>query len=135
MIDLPVYDPDNWQNRAQCYTRGVDPALMQPDAATRAEVEEAKAVCVGCPVLAECRRHAEDQADGVPDSLREAYGVHAGEWFGPNPLWMAEGVCVECDGPFRAREKSGREAPKFCGDLCRGRWWAREKRARKAVAV
>lgn len=129
-----MYDPESWQNRAQCFTRGVDPALMQPDAATRAEVEEAKAVCVGCPVLIECHAHAEEQSGGLIDSFRSAYGVHAGAWFGHNPVWMVAGECEECGEAFRAQEKEGALAPRFCSPKCGARSRQRAKRERERVA-
>jgi WhiB family redox-sensing transcriptional regulator len=45
---------DTWQARGSCV--GVDPDLFFPQ---RGEsVVEAKAICVGCPVRAECLAHA-----------------------------------------------------------------------------
>lgn len=82
---------DDWQNRANC--RGVDPERMQPEVATLEDIAQAKAVCVGCPVLEQCR----ELAGSMPD----AYGVWAGQWLGPLPL-AARSRCAWCEGPAPA---------------------------------
>lgn len=117
-MDLPKYDPDSWQNQAQCALMRVDPAIMHPDVATRAEVEKAKQVCVGCPVLEQCRQHAVDQGPGV-------YGVHAGEWHGEEPVWQAVVVCACCTKERRLREYAATEVW-FCSKTCRRVYFARQ---------
>jgi WhiB family transcriptional regulator, redox-sensing transcriptional regulator len=65
---------EHWTDLAAC--RGVDPELFYPVSATgpaRAQAEEAKKVCAGCPVTAECLNWA----------LRA--GEPAGIWGGTTP--------------------------------------------------
>ncbi len=46
-----------WRDRAAC--RGADPGLFFPPGdAGRNAAKAAKAICAGCPVTAECLRHA-----------------------------------------------------------------------------
>ncbi|WP_408895899.1 WhiB family transcriptional regulator [Nocardioides sp. R1-1] len=110
-MDLPKYDPLHWQNDARCFQLRVSPDVMQPEKPTRAEVEEAKQVCHGCPVLEQCRQHAVDQ-DG-------AYGIHAGEWFGPDPVWFVERSCPSCGATSRVRQRYGSSGEWFCSRACR----------------
>ncbi|MFC0438311.1 WhiB family transcriptional regulator [Kutzneria buriramensis] len=63
-----------WQRRAAC--RGVPETMFfHPDlergSARRARDAKAKAVCAGCPVILECRRHA--------IAAEEPYGVWGGQ--------------------------------------------------------
>lgn len=107
MIDLSLLDTADteWMDDAKCLT--TDPNFMQPERATHADVEAAKRLCVGCPVIDQCRVFAESQAG--------AYGVHAGEWFGPDPVWL-DGICESCGESF---VRVG--AQRFCSDRCRKR--------------
>lgn len=77
---------DDWQNRAEC--RSVDPGLMQPEVASVEDVEAAKAVCAGCPVIDQCA----ELAGTMPD----AFGVWAGQWLGPAPVDPSTGRCEWC---------------------------------------
>lgn len=99
-----------WMDRAKCLA--VAPDSMQPDRATVEEVAEAKALCAGCPVLLECRSHARAQAG--------AYGVHAGEWWGEEPVWVVERTCAGpgCSKTFRT-EANGQRAALCCSSRCR----------------
>lgn len=53
--------PDRWQDRANC--AGVDPELFFPSRG--ASTREAKAVCQGCEVRAECLDHAIENGEKV----------------------------------------------------------------------
>jgi WhiB family redox-sensing transcriptional regulator len=66
----PVGRRWEWQLHGSC--RGLDSSLFfhpehERGAARHAREERAKTICRGCPVLAECRRHAL--------AVREPYGV------------------------------------------------------------
>lgn len=53
--------PGDWQNEAACI--GSDPDLFFPE---RGEsVREAKAICRGCPVRAECLEHGMGEKFGI----------------------------------------------------------------------
>ncbi len=55
MLEIQGVDPDsNWQKDASC--RGTDPELFFPDKGK--PQREAKIVCNGCPVKAECLDYA-----------------------------------------------------------------------------
>lgn len=97
--------PEDWRTRAQCGGAGVE---MQPDRATEAEVMEARRVCPGCPVWDQCRGLADSQMPGT-------YGVHAGEWWGPDPVWLVDRVCEHgpCEVSFRAERDTNR-GQRFC---------------------
>lgn len=99
-----------WMDDAECLT--VAPEFMQPEMATRREVEQAKAVCGPCPVKAQCLLHAQAQGDG-------AYGVHAGQWFGPDPGWL-DVTCKSCGKGFERPARMG-SYPQYCSPLCRKR--------------
>lgn len=105
MIDLPAYDPQHWQNDARCFQLKTDPDVMQPEKATRAEVAAAKAICGSCEVRDQCRAHAESQEPS-------AYGIHGGEWFGDDPVWMVDRECDHCGTTFRGFEK--RTQTRYC---------------------
>lgn len=69
----PVMDLWMWQYEGAC--RSAEPSVFfHPEGergnARRRRDEAAKAVCAGCPVLAECREHAL--------AVREPYGVWGG---------------------------------------------------------
>lgn len=103
---------DHWMDRAQCLR--VDPNLMQPERATEADVAYAKGVCGGCPAFLDCLAHAKAQ--------EPAYGVHAGQWFGPPPVWQVEKVCenAECGAEFRVdRDTRQGVRARFCSTKCR----------------
>lgn len=103
----------DWRSRANCLD--VEPNLMQPDAANEADVATAKAVCAGCPVKRECLQLAKDQDGG-------AYGVHAGEWFGPPPVARVGDTdpCEWCMEPVVQARTGGRRR-QFCSGACRKR--------------
>lgn len=46
-----------WRRRGNCAGLG-DPTLMYPTSGLNADVDAAKAVCVGCPVKDQCLDHA-----------------------------------------------------------------------------
>lgn len=121
MIDLPVYDPDNWQNRAQCAAERIDPNTMAPETASPEQVEEAKAVCFRCPVMDQCRDAAAAQS--------EAYGIWGGEWWGVPAHSPARVSCQWC-GCDVANAGTGR-VRQFCGASCR----QRSRRARETPAL
>ncbi|MCU1494038.1 MAG: putative WhiB family transcriptional regulator [Acidimicrobiaceae bacterium] len=58
-----------WRKRAAC--RGLDPDIFYP--ASDEEAEEAKAICVACPVQQVCLEHAlaHRERDGVWGGLTE----------------------------------------------------------------
>jgi hypothetical protein len=124
LLESPSTD-DHWMDRANCL--GVDPNLMQPERATEAEVAAAKAVCAGCPVLEQCRAHAEAQTP--------AYGVHAGEWWGDEPVWQIDKRCeyTECGAVFRVdRDTRVGQRARFCSGRCRVASHRAEVAAREA---
>ena len=59
----------SWRQRAAC--RGLDPEIFYP--ASDEEAEEAKAICVSCPVHQLCLEHAlaHRERDGVWGGLTE----------------------------------------------------------------
>ena len=113
---------NEWMDRAVCLT--VDPEVMQPERATKAEVARALALCGPCPVWRQCRDLAKSQQSS--HGIAGAYGVHAGEWWGPDPAWVSAGPelvdreCerVGCDRVFRTTPE-GRHSARFCGGPCR----------------
>lgn len=112
MTDLTLLtaDPNTWQD-ATCVRLGVDPNAMQPDEATHAEVAEAIDLCGNCPLFDLCRERADSQGDA-------AYGVHAGQWWGDEPVWLVERECAheECGETFRSAQERPR---RFCSPRCR----------------
>lgn len=54
MLQLTNKDPNRWQTRANCL--GVDPDLFFPERG--ASTREAKSVCSGCEVKADCLEYA-----------------------------------------------------------------------------
>lgn len=105
-----------WMDRAECLT--VDPEVMQPERATVEEVADAKALCGVCPVRAECHQLAVSQTSPLAGAI--AYGVHAGRWWGPEPVWEVERVCDRggCGEVFRT-EARGHRSARFCSGVCR----------------
>jgi WhiB family redox-sensing transcriptional regulator len=73
--------PDSWRDRASCRRPDVDPDLFFPDGelsrVVRAQVAEAKAVCVTCPVLAQCREYELTPTTLTEDLPNPSYGVFA----------------------------------------------------------
>jgi len=72
---LPGPNADFWDWQMQGACRGEDPRLFFHPEGERGEVRDArqqaaKAICNGCPVLAECRAHAL--------AVREPYGIWGG---------------------------------------------------------
>lgn len=94
-----------WQQLARC--RNEDPEFMQPEFATPEQVEEAKAVCIGCEVRVQCR----ELAKGQP----AAYGVHAGEWWGEGPRRPKLRACGWCEGEMDDAAASA----EYCSTRCR----------------
>ena len=75
---------DDWRHRAAC--RDEDPELFFPagtDGPALAQVEQAKAVCRGCPVTGECLRWA--LATG------QDYGIWGGAPEGERHIWRRIG--------------------------------------------
>lgn len=107
---------ENWQARANC--RDVTPETMQPEVATTRDICAAKLVCNGCPVLAQCK--------ALADSQPGAYGIHAGEWYGPNP--GTADTCSWCGVELLETTSHKR---RFCGGTCQ----KRASRAAAAVAI
>lgn len=103
-------DDRAWQTLARC--RNEDPDSMQPERATTAEVADALMVCNGCPVLEQCAELAAGQM--------LAYGIHAGRWYGPHPVWEVERTCAHepCAATFRTEAEGNRTAT-FCSARCR----------------
>lgn len=121
MIDLPVYDSEHWQNRAQCYREGIDPDRMAPEVASQVELNEAKQVCFRCEVRRECLSAA--RAQDAP------YGIWGGAWFGDRPRQPAEAACEWCGKGVENAE--GGRTRRYCGGACQ----KAARRARLAVAV
>lgn len=72
---LPGTNADLWDWQLQGACRGADPDIFfhpegERGSARRNRERAAKAVCAGCPVVAECAAHAL--------SVREPYGVWGG---------------------------------------------------------
>lgn len=69
----PVADRWEWQFDGSC-RQGNPEAFFHPEGergpARRNRASRAKAICLGCPVIAECRNHAL--------TVREPYGVWGG---------------------------------------------------------
>ena len=105
---------ENWQARANC--RDVAPETMQPEVATRRDIYAAKLICSDCPVRLQCKALANSQPGG-------AYGIHAGEWYGPNP-----GTAETCSWCGVEMVDTASHKRQFCGDTCR-------KRAARAASV
>lgn len=98
----------DWMASANC--RGEDPTRMQPEYVSRTELLITKQeVCGPCPVRRECIQHANDQD--------EPFGLHGGEWFGPDPVWL-DHTCeyTECGKQF-VREP--RRNTKYCSPKCK----------------
>lgn len=111
-----AYETD-WRADANCLS--VDPNLMQPEAATAAELSQALAVCEGCPVLTRCGELAREHVD--------SYGIHAGEWFGPLPKRTDVATCQWCGTEVQAERGTRR----YCGPACR----KAAQRARQAAEL
>lgn len=122
MNELSLLEPIGakpWMDSATCV--GEDPNRMQPEYVSRTELVITKEeVCGPCPVRRECFQHAEDQS--------EPFGLHGGNWFGPDPVWL-DHVCeyVGCGKQF-VREP--RRATKYCSPKCK----RLAEKARKAAA-
>lgn len=95
---------EDWRDSAACATE--DPNKMQPDVATPAQLQTALEVCDSCPVWDECRELAE---------TTDAYGVHAGEWYGDPPADPTTELCDWCG------EVERRATASYCSTTCRVR--------------
>lgn len=124
LLDLPRYDPDHWQNRAQCFLEGVDPDRMAPEMTTPEQLDEAKAVCARCPVRLECLESGREQA-----AAGGAFGLWGGEWFGRPPRMAGSASCDWCGEPIEASVRGAQR--RFCDDNCRHA--LRRARLREAV--
>jgi WhiB family redox-sensing transcriptional regulator len=99
---------DAWMDDAAC--RGVDPDLFFPVRFEASVDVQAKAVCAGCPVQAECLDYALD------------HGIKHGIWGGKSErqrraLRGSRGRrvrCRRCGGWFEARSTAV-----YCGPDCR----------------
>jgi hypothetical protein len=107
-------------SEATCVRLGVDPDTMQPEAASADEIAQAIAVCEHCPLWNECRDLAESQ---FPD----AYGVHAGKWWGPKPASRLVVRCQWCGTDV----ETDRTSVRYCGPGCR----MEARNARRAVSA
>lgn len=72
-LPRPVTDAYEWQQQAAC--RGLDSSVFfhpsgERGASRTRRAERAKEICAGCPVLAQCRKHAL--------ASHEPYGVWGG---------------------------------------------------------
>jgi WhiB family transcriptional regulator, redox-sensing transcriptional regulator len=83
----PLLDDWTWQSRGSCHE--VAPEVFFPEDSgrygLRGREEQAKRICRGCPVLAECRNHAL--------SMPEAHGI----WAATTPSERARGRATERD--------------------------------------
>lgn len=134
-------EPANWSKRAAC--EGEDPELFYPFPNQPKKIEQAKRICGGCPVRAEC----------LKEGRREAHGIWGGltEWerhpaaFNENKVaqickqcqrlytptrygqrycsreclnaYLRDHSTVQCGGPHSARRHRSRGEP--VDDLCR----------------
>lgn len=100
-----------WAQMAACRE---NPDLMFPKGsfpyarATKTAVEEAKAVCAGCPVLEQCRAYTA--------RVRPTYGVWAGEFFqdknrSAGTSWAPAAAC----GTLAGHRVHYRRGEKPCG--------------------
>lgn len=115
MMEFDTATAEAWAWQAQAACLDVTAETMQPEVATDAGVAAAKLICSGCPVRAQCRALAESQA--------MAYGIHDGEWFGPNPA--TADTCTWCGVEL---EDTTSHKRRFCGGTC-------QKRASRAAAA
>lgn len=81
---------NDWQSRGAC--NGAPPGIFYPDRGDTSRVEEAKAICAGCPVRDECFDYA---------LHHEKYGV----WAGTSPRQRASirarrGILLRTPGTF-----------------------------------
>lgn len=74
---------ENWRLNGVC--REVDPEIFFPNPSDRRGTLDAMAVCFTCPVMAQCRKWAEDTHQG--------YGVWGAKYFGDSaPPVIIEGL-------------------------------------------
>ena len=112
MNELSLLEPigrEPWMDSANCRTE--DPNRMQPEYVSRTELLITQQdVCGPCGVRQQCLKYAEDQGG-------DAFGLHAGQWFGPDPVWL-DHTCeyTECGKQF-VREP-GRQT-RYCTPKCK----------------
>lgn len=121
-VGMPTFieEPTPWMEQAVCVQTDGDGFFPDKGGSTR----EAKRVCLGCEVRAECLEYAlaHDERWGVWGgfSERERRRIQRGEKVelqiphrkGPVPLLR---TCVICGGKFQ-----GTNQAKYCSDECRG---------------
>jgi WhiB family transcriptional regulator, redox-sensing transcriptional regulator len=71
LATLPLVSP-GWQHRAACAAPGIDPELFFPAAGERDKTTQAKQICSGCAVKAECL------ADALARPRDQDYGIRGG---------------------------------------------------------
>lgn len=85
----PLIDTWQWQERGHC--RGVDSSVFFHDDGERgrartARINKAKALCMTCPVIQQCREHAL--------TVGEAYGI----WGGLSERELAQAIRLRDGG-------------------------------------
>ncbi|HKZ21025.1 MAG TPA: WhiB family transcriptional regulator, partial [Acidimicrobiia bacterium] len=98
----------SWHTQAAC--RGLDPELFFPERGTQAG--EAKAVCRGCPVVAECYEAGKDEEFGIwgGTSRKERQMAEKGHTSGRVKVRGCYLCGMPADYPAR-----------YCSDDCRAR--------------
>jgi WhiB family transcriptional regulator, redox-sensing transcriptional regulator len=79
VMDAPATGRPGWERKGACHTSGADPELWWATgttAAAEAARDQARAICIDCPVVADCR----DAFLGMPPALRN--DAKAGIWAG-----------------------------------------------------
>lgn len=63
--------PQGWQNEAECL--GLDPEMFHPDPESISDADEAKQICVRCPVQQTCLDYAlaRNEKEGIWGGLTE----------------------------------------------------------------
>jgi WhiB family redox-sensing transcriptional regulator len=121
----------DWRDRAAC--RGEDPELFFPIGTTGrdydAQVEEAKAVCRGCPVRTECLDWAyRTRADGIWGGTTEQERAAARRRH--NRQQQQTRVCDNCGGTYQTRATNGRYCPP-CAPIIHRQQKTRSEKARR----
>lgn len=60
----------------------------------RTAIAAALQVCAGCPMLAQCRRNADEAAQNMPRARRPV-GVQGGRYYEPGSRWSARELAEE----------------------------------------
>lgn len=101
MSDFTLPRAADWRDRAACAGKDVEIFFPQSNSPARdLWVTEAKRICGGCPVVAECRTFADDtRAEGVWGGTTDA------------ERWEA----LKAQGRIKARGTGGGRRPAACG--------------------